>query len=264
MRWPADRSTRSSCARTSCATSRWAERARRGAGRHQRDRPGGPRDPRRSSPCSCPSASAGGIVPAKFFHEFGITIVAAVLISMFVSFTPRPDAGACGTTAGASACGPPQSLYDRTVGRVNGPRRPLPRWLSDRLPADPALGARVNRWPRCCSRRQPSSATSSSSRCSAPSSCPPPTSRRRRSISTRRWARRSGHRARARQVDAAARVPEVSATVTTINSGSRAASTRQVYVRLTDRRAAAASATWRGRCARAPGRIPGSPSPTSA
>ncbi|WP_305016783.1 efflux RND transporter permease subunit [Mycobacterium tuberculosis] len=32
---------------------------------------------------------SGGII-GKFFHEFGITIVAAVLISMFVSFTLDP------------------------------------------------------------------------------------------------------------------------------------------------------------------------------
>ncbi len=31
----------------------------------------------------------GGII-GKFFHEFGVTIVAAVLISMFVSFTLDP------------------------------------------------------------------------------------------------------------------------------------------------------------------------------
>jgi HAE1 family hydrophobic/amphiphilic exporter-1 len=36
-----------------------------------------------------PIGFMGGIV-GKFFHEFGITIVAAVLISMFVSFTLDP------------------------------------------------------------------------------------------------------------------------------------------------------------------------------
>jgi HAE1 family hydrophobic/amphiphilic exporter-1 len=66
-----------------------------------------------------PIGFMGGIV-GKFFHEFGITIVAAVLISMFVSFTldpmlssvwPDPEAG-----HGHSGAG----LYNRTIGRVTG------------------------------------------------------------------------------------------------------------------------------------------------
>jgi HAE1 family hydrophobic/amphiphilic exporter-1 len=36
-----------------------------------------------------PIGFMGGII-GKFFHEFGITIVSAVLISMFVSFTLDP------------------------------------------------------------------------------------------------------------------------------------------------------------------------------
>ena len=36
-----------------------------------------------------PVGFMGGII-GKFFHEFGVTIVAAVLISMFVSFTLDP------------------------------------------------------------------------------------------------------------------------------------------------------------------------------
>jgi HAE1 family hydrophobic/amphiphilic exporter-1 len=66
-----------------------------------------------------PIGFMGGIV-GKFFHEFGITIVAAVLISMFVSFTLDPmlssvwhDPQAHGRGTGA-----PRTLYDRTLGRV--------------------------------------------------------------------------------------------------------------------------------------------------
>ena len=44
-----------------------------------------------------PIGFMGGIV-GKFFHEFGITIVAAVLISMFVSFTLDPMLSRSGTT----------------------------------------------------------------------------------------------------------------------------------------------------------------------
>jgi hydrophobic/amphiphilic exporter-1 (mainly G- bacteria), HAE1 family len=68
-----------------------------------------------------PIGFMGGII-GKFFHEFGITIAAAVLISMFVSFTLDPmlssvwhDPAAHGRRAG-----PPQTLYDKTLGRVTG------------------------------------------------------------------------------------------------------------------------------------------------
>jgi HAE1 family hydrophobic/amphiphilic exporter-1 len=63
-----------------------------------------------------PIGFMGGIV-GKFFHEFGITIAAAVLISMFVSFTLDPmlssvwhDPAAHGERG--------RGLYDRTIGRV--------------------------------------------------------------------------------------------------------------------------------------------------
>lgn len=67
-----------------------------------------------------PIGFMGGII-GKFFHEFGITIVAAVLISMFVSFTldpmlssvwHDPSIHAHGAKAQAS------TLYDKTIGRV--------------------------------------------------------------------------------------------------------------------------------------------------
>jgi HAE1 family hydrophobic/amphiphilic exporter-1 len=68
-----------------------------------------------------PIGFMGGIV-GKFFHEFGITIVAAVLISMFVSFTLDPmlssvwhDPSAHGRQPGA-----PRTLYDKSLGRVTG------------------------------------------------------------------------------------------------------------------------------------------------
>ena len=68
-----------------------------------------------------PIGFMGGVI-GKFFHEFGITISAAVLISMFVSFTLDPmlssvwhDPAAHGRAAGA-----PVTLYDKTLGRVTG------------------------------------------------------------------------------------------------------------------------------------------------
>lgn len=65
-----------------------------------------------------------GII-GKFFHEFGITIVAAVLISMFVSFTLDPMLSSVWHdpsihVSGQSKKDPKTSLhlYDRTIGRV--------------------------------------------------------------------------------------------------------------------------------------------------
>ena len=79
-----------------------------------------------------PIGFMGGIV-GKFFHEFGLTIVAAVLISMFVSFTLDPmlssiwnDPMAHGRSKGA-----PVTLYDKTVGRVTGLFDRFSQWLSD-------------------------------------------------------------------------------------------------------------------------------------
>ena len=77
-----------------------------------------------------PIGFMGGIV-GKFFHEFGITIVAAVLISMFVSFTLDPMLSSIwhdpaihtGTDQG------PKSLYDRTIGRVTGAVDRFSHWL---------------------------------------------------------------------------------------------------------------------------------------
>ncbi len=68
-----------------------------------------------------PIGFMGGIV-GKFFHEFGITIVAAVLISMFVSFTLDPMLSSVWNDPQAHGHpeGPPVTLYDRTLGRVTG------------------------------------------------------------------------------------------------------------------------------------------------
>ncbi|MFV0678699.1 efflux RND transporter permease subunit [Ottowia sp.] len=68
-----------------------------------------------------------GII-GKFFHEFGITIVAAVLISMFVSFTLDPMLSSVWDDPGMHrhgfAASAPTTWYDRTydhtLGRVTG------------------------------------------------------------------------------------------------------------------------------------------------
>ena len=77
-----------------------------------------------------PIGFMGGII-GKFFHEFGITIVAAVLISMFVSFTLDPMLSSIWHDPSIEdhdrkGLGPdgkpwvPVSLYDKTIGRVTG------------------------------------------------------------------------------------------------------------------------------------------------
>jgi len=67
-----------------------------------------------------PIGFMGGIV-GKFFHEFGLTIVAAVLISMFVSFTLDPMLSSIWHDPAVSKDGrhgPPTTLYEKTIGRV--------------------------------------------------------------------------------------------------------------------------------------------------
>ncbi|WP_431273412.1 efflux RND transporter permease subunit [Variovorax ureilyticus] len=66
-----------------------------------------------------------GII-GKFFHEFGITIVAAVMISMFVSFTLDPMMSSIWHDPSIDRHGKPGDMaapvtfYDKTIGRVTG------------------------------------------------------------------------------------------------------------------------------------------------
>jgi hydrophobic/amphiphilic exporter-1 (mainly G- bacteria), HAE1 family len=69
-----------------------------------------------------PIGFMGGII-GKFFHEFGVTIVAAVLISMFVSFTLDPMLSSVWHDPEAESHGKRKeklTTYDRTIGRVTG------------------------------------------------------------------------------------------------------------------------------------------------
>ena len=69
-----------------------------------------------------PVGFMGGII-GKFFHEFGVTIVAAVLISMFVSFTLDPMLSSIWHDPAIEAHGKhrsPVTFYDKTIGRVTG------------------------------------------------------------------------------------------------------------------------------------------------
>ncbi len=69
-----------------------------------------------------PIGFMGGII-GKFFHEFGLTIVAAVMISMFVSFTLDPMLSSVWHDPSIHTHGQKTetlTLYDKTVGRVTG------------------------------------------------------------------------------------------------------------------------------------------------
>ncbi|MFM8610226.1 MAG: efflux RND transporter permease subunit [Burkholderiaceae bacterium] len=69
-----------------------------------------------------PVGFMGGII-GKFFHEFGITIVAAVLISMFVSFTLDPMLSSVWHDPEIERHArheAPRTLYERTIGRITG------------------------------------------------------------------------------------------------------------------------------------------------
>jgi len=69
-----------------------------------------------------PIGFMGGII-GKFFHEFGVTIVAAVLLSMFVSFTLDPMLSSVWHDPEIEAHGKRKAnpnFYDKTIGRVTG------------------------------------------------------------------------------------------------------------------------------------------------
>jgi len=78
-----------------------------------------------------PIGFMGGII-GRFFHQFGVTVAAAVLISMFVSFTLDPmlssiwpDPAVHGTK------GQRKGIYANTIGRVLEQFERLVQWMSD-------------------------------------------------------------------------------------------------------------------------------------
>ncbi len=78
-----------------------------------------------------PIGFMGGII-GKFFHEFGLTIVAAVLISMFVSFTLDPMLSSIWHDPSIDTHGGPRqriTWYDKTIGRITGAFDDGTTWL---------------------------------------------------------------------------------------------------------------------------------------
>lgn len=79
-----------------------------------------------------PVGFMGGII-GRFFHQFGITVAAAVLISMFVSFTLDPMLSSIwhDPAVQAHADGRRRGWYAHTIGRVLEQFERLVQWLSD-------------------------------------------------------------------------------------------------------------------------------------
>jgi HAE1 family hydrophobic/amphiphilic exporter-1 len=188
-----------------------------------------------------PIGFMGGIV-GKFFHEFGLTIVAAVLISMFVSFTLDPmlssiwhDPQAHGH---AARSGPPVTLYDKTIGRVTH--------LFDRLTESLSRGyQRILGWSLA---HKPATLAIALATFVASFFIVPllgaefvpkaDFSETQINFYTPVGSSLELTEARAKQIDAALReLPEVRYTVTTINSGQAAGKIYgATYIRLIDRK----------------------------
>ncbi|MGZ3235833.1 MAG: efflux RND transporter permease subunit [Burkholderiaceae bacterium] len=78
-----------------------------------------------------PVGFMGGII-GRFFHQFGVTVTAAVLISMFVSFTLDPMLSSVWPDPALhDADGKRKGLYANTIGRVLEQFERLVQWLSN-------------------------------------------------------------------------------------------------------------------------------------
>ncbi|MET1114222.1 MAG: efflux RND transporter permease subunit [Comamonas sp.] len=181
-----------------------------------------------------------GII-GKFFHEFGLTIVVAVLISMFVSFTLDPMLSSIWhdpSVHGAQQPERPSSFYDRTIGRVTGWfdhaserlavfYQQILAWalghrLATALCALAIFAASVMMVPLLGTEFVPKADFSETTV----------------QFHTPQGSSIEATEAKARQVEAVIRaLPEVRYTLTTINTGSARGKTRaSIYVRLSDRK----------------------------
>ncbi|HSV71556.1 MAG TPA: efflux RND transporter permease subunit [Methylibium sp.] len=208
-----------------------------------------------------PIGFMGGIV-GKFFHEFGLTIVAAVLISMFVSFTLDPMLSSVWNDPQAHGVhhGQPVTRYDRTIGRVTGAFERFTILLSDAYQA-------ILRWSLKHKLKTllAAAATFAASFFIIPllgAEFVPKAdfSETQVNFYTPVGSSLELTEQRARQVDAALReFPEVLYTVTTINSGfAQGKIYASSYVRLADRKRrersiAQLTEPFRARLARIPG-----------
>ena len=77
-----------------------------------------------------PVGFMGGII-GRFFHQFGITVTAAVLISMFVSFTLDPMLSSIWPDPDVHGEKRKDGWYAKSIGRVLDQFERLVQWLSD-------------------------------------------------------------------------------------------------------------------------------------
>ncbi|MEG2632102.1 MAG: efflux RND transporter permease subunit, partial [Comamonas sp.] len=187
-----------------------------------------------------------GII-GKFFHEFGLTIVVAVLISMFVSFTLDPMMSSVWhdpSVHGPSEPGQRKSFYDRSIGRVTGwferateqlagVYQQILRWalghrLATALSALAIFALSVMMVPLLGTEFVPKADFSETTV----------------QFHTPQGSSIETTEAKARQVEALLRaMPEVRYTLATINTGAARGKTHaSIYVRLTDRHQRARSA----------------------
>jgi hydrophobic/amphiphilic exporter-1 (mainly G- bacteria), HAE1 family len=186
-----------------------------------------------------PIGFMGGII-GKFFHEFGITIVAAVLISMFVSFTLDPMLSSVwhDPAAHGHRDGPPVTLYDKTIGRVTGAFDRFTQRLSDGYQALLAWSL-VHKVKTVLIALATFAASFGIIPILGAEFVPKADfSETLVNFYTPVGSSLEVTESRARQIDAALReMPEVRHTVTTINSGAAAGKIfGSVYVRLVDRK----------------------------
>ncbi|MFD1711345.1 efflux RND transporter permease subunit [Ottowia sp. GY511] len=204
-----------------------------------------------------------GII-GKFFHEFGITIVAAVLISMFVAFTLDPMLSSVWEDPAMHAHGQrgqqPATLYDRTLGRVTG-------WFDRATEALAGAYQRLLAWSlahKALTLLVAAAIFAASVfmvRLLGTEFVPKADfSETTVAFYTPQGSSLEATEAKARQVDAILRsYPEVRYTVTTINTGAAQGKTNaSLYVRLTDREgrtrsAEVLAADFRQRLAAVPG-----------
>ncbi|MBL8286978.1 MAG: efflux RND transporter permease subunit, partial [Rubrivivax sp.] len=208
-----------------------------------------------------PIGFMGGIV-GKFFHEFGITIVAAVLISMFVSFTLDPMLSSVWHDPQAHHRwqDKAETLYDKTIGRVTGAFDHFQEWLAgayQRILAWSLAHKLATVGIAAASLVAAVVLTGSLGKEFVPKA---DFSETQINFYTPVGSALEVTEQRARQIDAALReLPEVRHTVTTINSGfAQGKIYGNVYVRLTDRKDRLRSANdlvgpLRERLARIPG-----------
>ncbi|MFO1267578.1 MAG: efflux RND transporter permease subunit [Rubrivivax sp.] len=208
-----------------------------------------------------PIGFMGGIV-GKFFHEFGITIVAAVLISMFVSFTLDPMLSSVWHDPQAHHRwkDKAETLYDKTIGRVTGTFDHFQEWLAGAY--QKILGWSLEHKLATVGIALASLVAAVVLTGSLGKEFVPKADYSETQVNfyTPVGSALEVTEQRARQIDAALReLPEVKHTVTTINSGfAQGKIYGNVYVRLTDRKDRVRSANdlvgpLRERLARIPG-----------